>query len=264
MVASTLIYLGAVAALVALIRRRWRVVLAALLLVVVGFVLPAPESRVTRAQSRLDEFMPRWQFHEVHTRRIAAPPERVFAAVRAIRADEIALFRTLTWIRRGGRDLPESILDAGRDPLLDVATRSGFVWLALDPPRELVVGTAVIRPRGSRTTPELFRTRPPGHAIAAMNFVVRPDGRGGSIVSTETRIDATDAHSHRRFKTYWRMIYPGSALIRRMWLRAVERRATAATAAAAEASGRHCGGTRRSRCRKIDAASAPRTPSRTA
>ncbi|HYW41393.1 MAG TPA: hypothetical protein VE959_00970 [Bryobacteraceae bacterium] len=27
------------------------------------------------------------------------------------------------------------------------------------------------------------------------------------------------------FAAYWRMIYPGSALIRRMWLRAIKRRA---------------------------------------
>jgi len=31
--------------------------------------------------------------------------------------------------------------------------------------------------------------------------------------------------TRRRFAGYWRIIYPGSALIRRMWLRAVARRA---------------------------------------
>ena len=60
-----------------------------------------------------------------------------------------------------------------------------------------------------------------------MNFVVTPDGRGGSNVSTETRVYANGAKPLRIFKIYWRVIHPGSDIIRRMWLRAVKRRAEA-------------------------------------
>ncbi len=184
----------------------------------------------TRAESRLDEFAPAWQFHEVHAIRIAAPPARVFEAVRRVRADEIALFRALTWIRRGGRPLPSSILDAGdREPLIDVAVRGGFLRLADDPPRELVIGTVVLAPHGTRgiLTPEVFqKPLPPGFALATMNFLVTADGPDGSIMSTETRVFATSAAASRRFAAYWRVIYPGSAIIRRMWLRAIEQRAT--------------------------------------
>jgi hypothetical protein len=195
-----------------------------------GLILPAAESRVGQAQTRLDEFAPVWQFREIHTLRIAAPPSRVSEAIRRVRADEIRLFRTLTWIRRAGRPLPPGILNAGdREPLLDVATSNGFVWLADDAPRELVIGTIVVAPPGARgpVTAEMFRSAlPPGFALAAMNFVVTPDGNGGSWVSTETRVFANSAAARRRFAAYWRVIYPGSALIRRMWLRAIERRAT--------------------------------------
>ena len=44
----------------------------------------------------LDEWMPLWQFRERHTIQIAAWPEEIFAAIRAVTADEIFLFRTLT------------------------------------------------------------------------------------------------------------------------------------------------------------------------
>ncbi len=71
---------------------------------------------------------------------------------------------------------------------------------------------------------------PAGQVLAAMNFVVAPDGSGGSLLSTETRVCAGDEGARRRFKLYWRMIYPGSALIRRMWLDAIRRRATAPAA----------------------------------
>jgi hypothetical protein len=192
------------------------------------------KSRAGKAETRLDDFVPVWQFGEHHTIKVAAPPERVFDAVKRIRASEITFFRTLTWIRRGGRKLPQSILNAGdTTPLLDVATKSGFIYLANDAPRELVVGTMVITPPGARRplTPQTFSTPlPPGYALAAMNFLVKPDGPNASIVSTETRVFANDPESRRRFARYWRLIYPGSALIRRMWLRAIRKRATTPSA----------------------------------
>lgn len=199
----------------------------------VGLALPVSESRVTRMQTRLDEFAPAWQFREFHTMRVAAPPPRVFEAIKRVRADEIRLFRTLTWIRRGGQPLPPGILNAGdRESLIDVATKSSFVRLADDVPRELVIGTVIMAPPGTRgtLTPQVFqRELPPGFVLAAMNFAVAPDGPGRSIVSTETRVFANSSMARRRFAAYWRIIYPGSAIIRRMWLRAIQRRATNAS-----------------------------------
>lgn len=203
---------------------------AGVLLAGVGLSLPASESRVVRAEMRLDEFTPVWQFREVHAIRIAAAPPRVFEAVRRVRADEILLFRTLTWIRRRGQPLPPGILNAGtRESLIDVATRNGFVRLADESPRELVIGTVVVAPPGTRgaLTPEVFlKPLPPGFAVATMNFLVTADGPDASWVSTETRVFASSPSARRRFAAYWRVIYPGSAIIRRMWLRAVQRRAT--------------------------------------
>lgn len=195
----------------------------------IGLFLPVSESRISHGQTRLDEFAPVWQFREVHTITVAAPPPRAFEAIRQVRADEIFLFRTLTWIRRGGRPVPPGILNAGtRESLIDVATHNGFVQLADDVPRELVVGTVVLAPPGTRgtLTPRIFQTPlPPGFALATMNFVVTADGPNGSLVRTETRVFANSASARRRFAAYWRVIYPGSALIRRMWLRAIQRRA---------------------------------------
>ena len=43
---------------------------------------------------------------------------------------------------------------------------------------------------------------------------------------------ATDARARRAFRAYWTLVHPGSAFLRRMWLRALRRRAESASAAA--------------------------------
>jgi len=209
-------------------RRRALGVASSALLVVIGALMaPVFESR-TAGWTGLDRFAPVWQFHETHTLRVAAPAARVFDAILKVRADDIRLFHTLTWIRRGGRPAPASILNPGStESIIDIATRTGFVRLADDPPVEVVIGTVVVAPAGARgrLTRDVFqRTLPPGFALAAMNFRVIPDGPDASVVSTETRVFANSAGARRRFAVYWRLIYPGSAIIRRMWLRAIEQR----------------------------------------
>jgi hypothetical protein len=155
-------------------------------------LLPYPNREAASRVTRLDDWMPRWQVGERHTLRIAAPPEKVFAAIHEVRADEILLFRTLTAIRRCGGTGPESILNAPEQkPLLEVATETTFILLEEEVPRELVLGTVIAAPRDARKSgrlePDLFRrTLRPGVVLAAMNFIVTPAGEGDSILSTET------------------------------------------------------------------------------
>ena len=174
--------------------------------------------------------MPAWQFDERHEIHVNAPPEKVFAAIRAVRADEILFFQTLTAIRRCGQPGPESIMNAPEEkPLLDVATQTTFVYLADEAPRELVVGTVVAAPRqphASQTgTRNISQDISPGVALATMNFLVTPDNHGGSTISSVTRVYGNNAPIVRHFAVYWRIIHPGSDIIRRMWLRAIKRRA---------------------------------------
>jgi hypothetical protein len=188
-----------------------------------SLLLPAFESRAVTPLTHQDRLTPVWHFREVHSRRIAARPAAVYAAIRRVRADDILLFRTLTWIRRGGRPVPPSILNAGSDrPIIDVALNGGFAMLADEPPRELVLGAIVDAPPSAPRTRALLLNPPEGYSVATLNFVLTPDG-DGTIVTTETRVFSKGPTARRRFARYWRVIYPGSSLIRHMWLRAIQR-----------------------------------------
>jgi hypothetical protein len=43
---------------------------------------------------------------------------------------------------------------------------------------------------------------------------------GGSLLATETRVQALDGASRRAFRRYWLAVGPFSALVRRRWLAA--------------------------------------------
>lgn len=224
---------------------RWQalgVMAAGLVVIVIGVSLPSKEIRVAAPRTQLDQFVPAYQFNEFHSVRIAAPKDKVYTALKQVNAEEILFFHTLVWLRRLGRPGPDSILNPPPNtPLLEVATRATFILLAEEPHREIVVGTLVAAPRGWRPrgerTPEAFKalqaSQQPGFVLAAMNFRLEDcDAKANqagpcTLLTTETRVYAMDASSCRAFARYWRVIYPGSSLIRRMWLRAIKKRAEA-------------------------------------
>lgn len=217
---------------------------AGVLMFVIGANLPASETRTTSPRTQLDQFLPAYQFSEFHSISIPATRQNVYRTLKAVTADDIFLYRTLVWVRRFGQPAPPSLLNPPANlPLLDVATQRGFLLLADVPGNsatsEIVLGTLVVAPGGwhpSNPTPEgykaLANSGKPGFAFVIMNFrlgdcVAPQSTKPCTLLTTETRIYATDAASRRRFGRYWRVIYPGSSLIRRMWLRAVAKKASA-------------------------------------
>jgi hypothetical protein len=106
----------------------------------------------------------------------------------------------------------------------------GFVLLGERPERELALGVVgrFWTPAGARLTLDAAGFRAfvaPGYAKAVWDFRLTPEV-GGTRLSTETRINCTDAASRRRFRLYWRIVGPFSGLIRIALLRAVAREAT--------------------------------------
>lgn len=234
---SAIFLLGCIGVIVPLRRllvptrgRAWRLIAAGAVLTLVAFLAPAAESRVVTPSSRLDEIHTRWQFAEFHETLVAAPPPAVYAAIKATTAGEIAFFQTLTAIRRLGRSGPESLLNPPDDkPILDVATRTGFRLLVDEPDREVAFGAAAGDPSRRPKTLEEYAAVDGQPAVTkiTMNFHLAPAG-AGTRLTTETRVYTSDASSRRVFAVYWRIIYPGSSLLRYTWLRAIRLRAEAA------------------------------------
>ena len=183
----------------------------------------------------LDDFMPQYDFGEVHSTVVEAPPERVFCAIRDLTPRDILLFRTFFWIR----SLPAQLIgkrassfDAAQ-PLLQQFLNAGFVVLAESPNKEIVLGTIgqFWKLWGGSFTPiadgqDFLAFDTPGYAKATLNFYLdeRPSNTSVSL-RTETRIYVPDPATRRKFSLYWRLVHPGSALLRRTWLRAIKRRA---------------------------------------
>jgi hypothetical protein len=116
-----------------------------------------------------------------------------------------------------------------RSLTLETLLRAGFTILEEAPPRELVLGAVgrFWRPDSGLVPvpPEEFRHfDEPGHAKAALTFIVEEQG-SGSLLATETRVACTDASALRKFSLYWRVIGPFSGLIRRLMLEQVKRAA---------------------------------------
>jgi hypothetical protein len=185
--------------------------------------------------SRLDELLPHYDFEEAHTRRVGASPAAALAAARAVTPGEMPLVVLLYALRSApalltpGRGLPR---ERDKSQWQQMLESGGFLTL-VDEEDEIVLGYAGQPWRlaggtraGVSSAEDWKEFSAPGYVKAVMNFRAEP-AEGGALLSTETRVEATDEASRRRFGRYWRVIRPGSGLIRRSWLRAAARHAEA-------------------------------------
>ena len=180
----------------------------------------------------LSEIMPEYEFGEIHSIRLSASPEAALTACKEVTPGEMPLVRLLFTLRSlpawltGRQGLPTEKTPS----LFEQMLAFGFVPLGDNPNRELVVGMIgqIFKVCGEmpiiRDAREFVAFEEPGYAKAAMNFHIEFADRG-TLLSTETLVMTTDSSSSRQFERYWRVIYPGSAEIRRSWLRAAKRRA---------------------------------------
>ena len=159
---------------------------------------------------RLDELVPEYDVREYHERRVPGRPEDAVAAALGIPAAPDALVRALYRLRGlpGGGSVVGSLRALGLTPLVEEPTC-------------LVLGAAG-QPWSPRSRLAPFASAGPGQVRMAIE-ISAVAAEGGSLLSTETRVEAMDAGARRALRAYWLAVGPFSALIRRRWLAAAER-----------------------------------------
>ena len=177
----------------------------------------------------LDEVVPHPRYRMTHRRIVSAPPAAVWDELCRVTMSALPLGHAL----EGARLLPARLAGRKHRPL------AGRTFLDVTPipvlfsARPQVVISAGLsqawRLLGGLTPPRLDAAAlrawsDPGWIKVAMEFRLELIP-AGTLLSTETRILATDPRSQRSFAAYWFLIQAGSAAIRREVLRVVARRA---------------------------------------
>jgi hypothetical protein len=238
---STLAYSGIVAALLGLanlvvpfrfmgIRRRSVGALglaAGIALFLAALLWPAPMIRVAQPKTRLDSVMPEYQFCERHAIRARARPEQLIKAARESTFGDMKSLGTLLRIRALVVRDPGIGDELQQRRVLEAFAASGYLLDAGE--REVTMFGAVnVRERRRpdvRTAQAFVDYGEQGGVKMAFDFRAEDAGGGWSTISTETRVVATDPATRSGMGRYWRLIVPGSGLLRRQWLDGIRRRA---------------------------------------
>jgi hypothetical protein len=184
---------------------------------------------------KLDDFLPIYEFNEVHSVDVKAPPERVFAALKELSVAELS---PLIFLMLGLRELPARLLRRQERPVstpgpfLEMLYREDFVPLGEEPGREVVFGLIgkfwkpIPEAGPPIADPSAFLAfDDPAYAKVAANLLVSDGENGSTRCSTETRIHVPDPQTRRKFGLYWLLISLGSGWIRVLWLKAIRRKA---------------------------------------
>lgn len=174
----------------------------------------------------LDECVPHFQFVERHSTTLPAARADVYQALRQVDFGRSRIIRLLFALRGIGRRFPR-----GRSRMrlrLEDFERAGFVLLAERPNDEVVIGIVsgvTSRSRGLRRidAQRFAAFEEPGCMKAALNFRLQALDSSSTLVTTETRVFATDEPARRAFARYWLVVGPFSALIRRRMLAVLRR-----------------------------------------
>ncbi len=186
-------------------------------------------SLASESRSRIDEFLPNYDFRAAYKIRIIA--QRAVVYERLLHSDfrELWLTRFLMTLRTGKR------MPRHRAPG-DVPQRlqgTGFVILEQVPDDELVIGVAgrFWHLDGGRcmdlTAAHFVEFSRPGYAKVAWNFKLREESPGTetTILSTETRIQCSGRAALWKFGVYWSLVGPFSGPIRKAILKQVKTKA---------------------------------------
>jgi hypothetical protein len=167
-----------------------------------------------------DDFLPEYDFSEVHDILINQSPERIFSLMYDFDFTESKLIRFLFRLRgmKSGMTIKQGILE------------ENFIELGYRQNDELVLGLVgqfwKVTGNLKKIEPSKFRHfGEPGFLKATWNFKLIPNGEQQTTLQTETRVYCIDRKAKTKFSRYWFFIRPFSGLIRKEILRLIKKKA---------------------------------------
>ncbi len=214
-------------------------VLAGGVVISIGSLLwPVPAKKSHTTDQQIDDLLPIYSFNELHTVRIKTSAEKIKNTLHETGVKDIPVIHLLMKIR-GIADENVDMSDRASKSICgtDTFETPDFNFFVLAPEEFvtlMILKTSMLRKDASSAPPpevnstkEFLEFGKPGYVKVAMNFRFEPLADGETLVSTETRVHGTGRGDSQRFGRYWRIIYPGSAIIRRVWLDTIKRKAEA-------------------------------------
>ena len=212
------------------------VVLCGIVISVTSLFWPVKMEQSPTTDQQIDGLMPVYSFNELHEVRINASPEKIKQILQVTGIKDIPAARLLMGIR-GIADEDVDLSDRASNNLVgsDTVSTPDFNFFVVSPNEwitVMILKSVIITNDSNQPAPPEISTleqfqafNEPGYMKVAINFRIIGTGNKETLLTTETRVDETTKADSYVFGHYWRVVYPGSAIIRRVWLDTIKKKA---------------------------------------
>lgn len=212
------------------------VVLVGLVISAVSLLFPVKIRHSRTTDQILDSLLPDFSFNEYHEVSIQASPEKIKQVLQVIGVKDIPAARLLMKIR-GIADEEVDLSDRASNNSVgsDTISTPDFNFFVVAPDEwitVMILKSVIVSNNANKPAPPEISTleqfvsfNEPGYVKVAVNFRFNRITDKETMLTTETRNNGITRKDNRTFGYYWRIIYPGSAIIRRVWLDTVKKKA---------------------------------------
>lgn len=212
------------------------VVFLGILICLVSLFSPAILYHSKTNNQKIDALLPVYTSNEFHEVCINAPIEKVKQVLTVTGVKDIPVARLLMIIR-GIADEDVDLSDRASNNQVGAETIStpDFNFFVVSPDEwvtVMILKAVIITNDADKPAPPEILTleqfeafNDPGYVKVAVNFRFIRKSDDQTILTTETRNNGITLKDSHVFGIYWRIIYPGSAIIRRVWLDTIKKKA---------------------------------------
>lgn len=184
---------------------------------------------------KIDGLIPAFAFNEYHEVKISAPVEKVKEVMQITGVKDIPIAHFLMKIRGiADENVDMSDRAASNSSNSETISTPDFNFYNVSPDEWIAVmilkSSFISNDKQTPAPPEISSLEQfcsfnnPHYVKVAINFRFISLTNNETLLSTETRVNGITPKDSRIFGRYWRIIYPGSAIIRRVWLNTIKKR----------------------------------------